>query len=319
MALHPLDPGLATPPPPPTPLCFLPTRSRVRRFFCDGGAVNDTQHPCGAVDVYCPEGSGAPTPVAAGEYTRGPSPATRNATAKCPVGSYCAGGALFPCPPGRYGCSDRLATPDCNGPCTAGFVCPEGSTSSQGVPCGGRPSDPTAATYYCPTGSGAPLRVGAGNYSTPATGSSAEAPHQRTGQAVCPPGSYCSAGLRVRVCLYLTFGSVLARSRCAFYLARQPLPARPHAPCPVWVRQSTIQTLCSPTPRLPSPSSPEQLDCPAGRYGDSPGLSSPECSGACTPGFECPPRSVSSRASVCPAGHYCGSSGKQPCPPGRFR
>ena len=49
--------------------------------------------------------------------------------------------------------------------------------------------------------------------------------------------------------------------------------------------------------------------CPAGRYGATHGLSSPRCSGVCTPGFYCPAGSISPRqracggaSVVCPAG-----------------
>lgn len=41
--------------------------------------------------------------------------------------------------------------------------------------------------YYCPRGAVYPLLVGGGNYST---GGSAHN-RTRTGQAICPPGSYC--------------------------------------------------------------------------------------------------------------------------------
>ena len=69
-----------------------------------------------------------------------------------------------------------------------------GSLTSQARPCGGNASNVDAATYYCPEGVGAPLRVGVGNYSV---GSGLDAPHVRTGQAVCPQGSYCVMGLQV--------------------------------------------------------------------------------------------------------------------------
>ena len=144
---------------------------------------------------YCPAGSAAPVSAKAGEYTVGPSPATRNSTLPCTSGTYCVAGTARPCPAGRFGCADRLGDADCNGPCTAGFYCPEGSASSQAQACGGNASRPDAGTFYCPSGSGWPWSVGEGNYST---GSSDASPHQRTGQAQCRPGTYCVLGVQVR-------------------------------------------------------------------------------------------------------------------------
>ncbi len=101
------------------------------RYFCDGRATTPTQHPCGNNSVYCPAGSAAPTLAGPGVYTIGPSAMTRTDTVPCPGGSYCVNGISALCPAGRFGCADRLGDPDCNGPCTGGFYCPAGSTSSQ--------------------------------------------------------------------------------------------------------------------------------------------------------------------------------------------
>ncbi len=62
-------------------------------------------------------------------------------------------------------------------------------------PCGGSETFVNATTLYCPAGSREPLLVGLGNYST---GSPTDAPHQRTGQAVCEPGRFCVKGVAVR-------------------------------------------------------------------------------------------------------------------------
>jgi hypothetical protein len=146
--------------------------------------------------VYCPEGSAVAVLAAPGEYTIGPTPATRTGVLPCPSGSYCVGGVRSPCEAGTFGCADRLSAPICNGPCAAGFFCPAGSVSSQEASCGGNASSPNAASYFCPQGAAVSLRVGAGNFST---GSAEDAPHRRTGQAVCSPGRYCAGGVSVRV------------------------------------------------------------------------------------------------------------------------
>jgi hypothetical protein len=174
----------------PTSACSGPC---APGFFCDGGAVSPTQHPCGSVAMYCPAGSTAPVIARPGEYTVGPTPSTRNSSVPCPSGSYCVGGLAAPCPAGRFGCADRLGDPSCNGLCTGGFYCPAGSQSSQAVSCGGSDTNPTAAALFCPPGSSAPSMVAVGFYSTDV----GTAAHQRSGQALCPVGSYCSAGLLV--------------------------------------------------------------------------------------------------------------------------
>jgi hypothetical protein len=92
----------------------------------------------------------------------------------------------------------------CTQPCTAGFFCPEGSLSAQERACGGSASNPLAAAVLCPTGSSNATAVSAGWYST---GSAPEAPHQRSGQAMCPVGSYCIDGVRVRAQRSTVLGS----------------------------------------------------------------------------------------------------------------
>lgn len=189
--------------------------------------------------MYCPPGSGLPKVALPGEYTVGPTSLTRNGTLPCPSGSYCINGTMFPCPAGRFGCADRLGSSDCNGPCTAGFFCPEGSRSSQAFACGGNASNPLAATFYCPAGSWEPLPVGVGNYSY---GSSVEAPHRRTAQSICPVGSFCIAG-RASLCPSGRFGGATG--------LMDPLCSGPCAPtftCP------------------PGSSSSQELLCPAGSY-----------------------------------------------------
>ncbi len=166
--------------------------------FCPAGSTSAFQFPCGGEDVFCPAGSGLPQAAAPGMFTMGPTPATRDDSAPCPGGSYCAGGVQRRCEAGSFGCADRLSTPTCNGPCTAGHFCPAGSISSRARACGGDASQRDAASWYCPQGSQSAQRVGLGNYST---GSLEGSPHLRTGQSVCPSGHYCADGVLVRVSL----------------------------------------------------------------------------------------------------------------------
>jgi hypothetical protein len=85
--------------------------------------------------VSCPAGSfcpsGSPTPVL------------------CGVGQYSEGGASVcsACPGGVYGNTTGLSNPVCSGLCSAGFMCPAGSTTPETQLCpSGRYSLPGAAT-----------------------------------------------------------------------------------------------------------------------------------------------------------------------------
>jgi hypothetical protein len=198
-------------------------------YHCPASSTSALQYPCGGEDVFCPAGSGLPLSAAPGMYTVGPTPTTRNDSVPCPGGSYCVGGVQYPCEAGSFGCADRLSTPTCNGPCTAGYFCPAGSTSSRARACGGDATRRDAATWYCLQGSESALRVGPGNYST---GSPDGSPHLRTGQSVCPSGYFCADGVKVRECLsslmhvFVTGSCAPSQSRCA-------------SPAPRWCRLLT--------------------------------------------------------------------------------
>ena len=104
-------------------------------FYCPAGSTSPAVLPCASNhpedSVYCPAGAGTPTQALPGEVTTGGTNRTRTGVAPCPPGRYCVGGRALLCPAGRFGCSERLSDVGCNGPCTRGFYCPEGSNSSQ--------------------------------------------------------------------------------------------------------------------------------------------------------------------------------------------
>lgn len=55
--------------------------------------------------------------------------------------------------------------------------------------------------------------------------------------------------------------------------------------------------------------------CPGGTYGDVAGLSLPSCSGECSPGYFCPPKSISSTQNYCgSAAYYCPPASVEPLP-----
>ena len=209
----------------------------------------------------------------------------------CPKGYYCpegsVNGTLRRCPSGRYGTSEGLTDRACTGRCHEGYYCPEGSTSptqhqcSQPVPttrywtpdttAEGRTSapppeelqtPPRSDAVFCPLGSAVPTVVLPGHYSL------GQDRHTRTGQARCPPGSFCRAGI-IYDCPPGRYGKAweLASAECTGPCARGYY-------CPVGSTEST------------------QVACPAGRYGAVEGLGSIACSGACPRPSHCPQASV---------------------------
>ena len=71
-------------------------------YYCPEGSSSATQHPCGAVGLYCPSESDLPKVAQPGEITIGGSDATRTAVEPCPKGSQCAGGVATVCSPGFF-------------------------------------------------------------------------------------------------------------------------------------------------------------------------------------------------------------------------
>ena len=157
--------------------------------YCQEGSTSKTQLSCGHIELFCPLGSSAPQEVNEGYYTVNSDSSdafddarTRIAERKCEPGTWCQGGIRRLCAPGYWGESFGLTTYICSGPCSAGHLCPEGSTKPVEVVCG----DPD---FYCLPQSFKPIRVAIGSYSTGGIEST------RTGQAIAHPGKYAVSGL----------------------------------------------------------------------------------------------------------------------------
>ena len=169
-------------------------------FACGIGTAAGGGSACTSASSFCVEGTQFPTTVPPGSFSvqdeSGRSvnmaPCTPGyacnggVRAACAVGEFATGGSgtCTACPAGRYGGG---ASPDntCSGPCTAGFVCPEGSSTPANSPCG-------AADTFCPEGSGAPSNVAAGFYGTGGGLTT------RTGAAPCEPGHACVGGIKTQ-------------------------------------------------------------------------------------------------------------------------
>jgi hypothetical protein len=73
-------------------------------YYCDAGAISQTQRECGDANHFCPRGSGAPHQVDEGYYsTGGSNTSTRTLQKKCEPGFWCKDGVKYLCEPGYYG------------------------------------------------------------------------------------------------------------------------------------------------------------------------------------------------------------------------
>ena len=166
-------------------------------YFCPPASTRADANECGGPDFFCPAESGSPTPVTSGFYTLGQHSLLgqdqsvydehrRFSEAICEEGRYCAGGVRLKCAGGRFGSSKGNTAHNCDGPCKAGYFCPNGSVVDTQNRCGG-------PHVYCPAESAAPIVVPEGYYSI--TG----AHDTRQAIAICPIGSYCVDGT-ARLC-----------------------------------------------------------------------------------------------------------------------
>ncbi len=257
-------------------------------YSCPPGtaAANATASVCPA-GTFSTEGAGSCSQCAAGLYGGSPgavspqcsglcapgffctSGSTNNTPSVCPAGQYSMAGAgqCSDCSSGQYGSTPGLQTPDCTGPCTAGYACPAGSVN--------------ATVTLCP----------AGTYST-------------VGSSVCTP---CVAGLYgdtpglplaacTGPCPAGRFGSVsgLTSATCTGACDAG------YACTPGSI--SATQTAC-PMGRYSLGSAGECTVCPGGTFGVNSALRTADCTGLCTAGYSCLPGSVSSTASICQVGY----------------
>lgn len=165
------------------------SKSSADRTTCEcsrlaGGGPFDALHfdTAAAACVDVPADFVAPAPPALADTIY-----TKSAQTACEPGHRCALGVRSPCLAGRYGALPRsTASAQCDGPCTAGFYCPEASVSPTPHACGG-------AHLYCPRGSAAPTFVVQGRYSNEDA-----APTARSWTSVCEPGYTCFEGERTK-------------------------------------------------------------------------------------------------------------------------
>eukprot|EP00606_Chrysophyceae_sp_TOSAG23-5_P000256 GSChrysophyteH2.ASY1.ANO1.351.1 assembled CDS len=229
--------------------------------------------------------------------------------------------------------------------CAGGYYCPLASVSDKQVECG-------SADVYCPPSSVLPTPVQVGYYTVgPRNDASI-----RFAEIICEPGYYCIAGVRHR-CPLGYYGAVsgLHTDTCsgqcdAGFLCPLNSSSPKQLPCgldaSVYCPQGSYEPIEVPagyysvgddhTTRGPSAecdglcdkgywcaegsSSPQENDCPAGRYGHL-GMINNVCKGVCRVGYYCPVNSISPTQEECGGEHvYCphGSGSPQAVSPGYF-
>lgn len=226
----------------------------------------------------------------------------------CTSGSYCLGGTdaiQISCPAGKYGESTGLSSVYCDGKCSSGHYCLEGSISKNQFIC--------EAGYYCPEGT------------------------EYKSQYKCPISYYCPEGSSIfsLKCPQGRFGSNegLTNSDCdgicskGYYCPTGSTSAT-QFPCPIgkfgnitglydalctgdcyekyycnYGSTSPTQSLCSVGKYCPTGTTSE-IDCPAGYWCEA---GSYEFSIRCQLGSYCPTATTSQI--LCPGGTYGGDFG----------
>jgi len=250
-----------------------------RGYYCEPGSPSARQYPCGSSNAYCPRGSAVPTSVTAGFYGAFSGADAfaqalwdnKNTTCSvellCEPGYYCIAGMKFPCPPGTFGWRYGSTDENCGGKCAAGYYCPSYLTAQPDAPshtqwprkphvtatplrCGG-------VSFLCPRGSFYPVLVGGGNYTIGGDSTNTT----RSGQEICPAGTYCSDGI-VNLCPKGRFGSS---------------PGQSVPTCTDWCPPGHY---CPPGTSLPKP-------CPEGFYAAGAAWSCSACPGTRTTPLQC--------------------------------
>ena len=329
-------------------------------FFClpvNSFNASSAYRPCPA-GFYCPLQTGANwQPCPAGSYSNRTGLRTASECLPCPAGSFCNGGATSPtgkCQPGFYCLTSNIQSDPPGQTLDDLLVAAElVNTSCPGVEVNTTIGGPCPKGHFCLEGTGLPVPCHAGSYNDKT------AQHQclpcpagffcptRTVTFVgnvCPSGNFCPENTTSAESHPCAGGSFNNRTQSTSAASCLPCPAgqfcegsglsHPTGPCPPgWycLRGASLRNptnplqggLCSPGHFCPL-ASRNQTSCPAGRFCNSSGLSTP--SGLCDAGFFCVEASETARpadnvtGNFCPHGNFCpqGSSSPVACPIGYF-
>lgn len=286
---------------------------------------------------YCPEGSSKPIKCPAGTFGASKGLSTPACSGLAKPGYWTTEGSLSPtemiCAPGQYGAEHGLATkecsPDCeplgapNGTssagsqycnirkCSAGYICPAGSTSPKQVECGG-------SNVYCPPGSVIQTPVDVGYYTVDINGdysifdtiyptngtkfaTKAKNPITpdittkiRVTQILCEPGYYCQYGSKYK-CPRGSYGGEFGQS--------SPVCS---GPCLSGFYCHTGSS----EPRQNKCGEGPDVYCPMGSYGPT----------FVPPGYYSINGTITTRSAImkCNPGSYCINGISRLCPPGLY-
>ncbi|PFH35772.1 hypothetical protein BESB_054230 [Besnoitia besnoiti] len=279
--------------------------------YCGERGLTDATDKCAPGHI-CWEGSWLKAPFAGDVNPDLPQASPLLVNGPCPAGYYCPEGtpSPIPCPKASHsafeGAKDHT---ECT-PCAPGYACP---SKGEIVPCG--------AGYYCTAGADTPWP--ADPFHGGACGAGYFCPGGAYRQTPCAPGSFSSGGQTD--CTPCTAGYYCESSQTA--LVDKPCAAGSFCadgasfqrPCPIGTFSSdtgaSACTVC--TPRY---------------YCAEAKLSAP--SGLCEEGYVCAANAVGSRPSnqifsaaddrgfgACPTGHYCvqGTGAPAPCQRGTYQ
>ena len=238
---------------------------------------------------------------------------------RCTPGYYCKDGVRHLCPAGRYGSEHGETNAECSGKSQAGYFAPPGSTSPTEYACG-------APNLFCPSASSTPVPVDKGYYTfadqvvlrNTSTECAAEKDWRWSWRDTLRAGNPDGSGESwTGGPLYPNGTACTVHQHRALYfpLHNDGYPCT-GASCHELVR--TRQHIC---PKGAYCVNGRRFEMPPGRYGYTTGVTDPYDdgptggTGACQPGYYCPPSSTSATEFRC--GHpnvYCPSGSGDPTP-----
>ena len=273
--------------------------SCVAGEYCPSGSVTPTVCEKG---YYCPDGK-LRVPCPPGSYGARTGLLDRACSGKCKAGYYCLAGSTNStqeiCPAGKYGASSGLQSAECSGECEPGYYCPDGSTNATVHACG----DPSV---FCPGGSGEPQQVRRvpGHYTYGGEDS------LRQAERVCEAGFYCLDGVR-HSCPRGTYGAEEGLYDTELVgILDGVITGGFHRYSGYDGHESgyICSGLCDRGYYCPvNSSSPQQIQCPPGRYGSDLGSVDEHCTADCPLGHYCPAGTAD--PIKCPSGTYGNTTG----------
>lgn len=355
-----------------------------KRLPCPPGRYGETTNlgSSNCTDIcpkgyYCETASIHPVPCPAGRYGQDDGMVNSDCSGLCNAGYWCPAASTsptqVPCLPGRYGAEMGLTSIECNN-----------GADGSGCELGGSPNitssadtkfcveRPCSAGYYCPEASTSPTQVQCG-IPPPEASSDAQKPRVKV-----LPLQEQNVTININKTVTVTLNNYIATVLSPIiplYGANVYCPPASSFPTPSLPGYYTIGPASSPGDPQQSqldvnirtaqvPCEPGyycingiKLPCSPGTYGGTYRLSTSACSGLCSPGYICltassvsiqypcgvdasvycpagsyepipvPPgyysvggTSITTRSAIviCEAGYYCNEGVKYPCPAGRF-